>query len=265
MKNVKSPFRYAGGKFYALKYLLPIINNISHKEFREPFVGGGSVFFGKKPTEINWINDIDSELINTYSVIQNRTDASKLIKLLDGEIASKERHEEIKSYKPTSKLDRAYKYYYLNRTSYSGIMKTPAWGYKEGKSSPPKNWGAMIDKVVDTLQNVKITSIDFEEVIKSSSKYLDKEVLLYLDPPYFEADQKRAYSNHFVYNEHVRLREALQKTQFKFLLSYDDVDGIRDLYDWAHIRELEWNYNTSNLKSTRRKVGKELIISNFTL
>ena len=69
-KKVKTPFRYAGGKYYALKYLLPYIAQIPHEEFREPFVGGGSVFFGKPKVKKNWINDIDAELINTYKRLQ---------------------------------------------------------------------------------------------------------------------------------------------------------------------------------------------------
>ena len=43
--SVKSPFRYPGGKFYALKKLLPFVSCVEHDEYREPFIGGGSVFF----------------------------------------------------------------------------------------------------------------------------------------------------------------------------------------------------------------------------
>ena len=42
--KVKTPFRYPGGKFYALKHILPLIDQISYDEYREPFVGGGSIF-----------------------------------------------------------------------------------------------------------------------------------------------------------------------------------------------------------------------------
>lgn len=65
---VRSPFRYPGGKFYALKYILPYINCVPHDEFREPFVGGGSIFFGKEKVKKNWINDLDTKMINIYKV-----------------------------------------------------------------------------------------------------------------------------------------------------------------------------------------------------
>ena len=79
--KVKTPFRYPGGKYYALKYLLPYIKRIPHDEYREPFIGGGSVFFGKPKAKTSWINDIDSELINVYKVIQNDRKNKELIKI----------------------------------------------------------------------------------------------------------------------------------------------------------------------------------------
>ena len=265
MFKVKSPFRYAGGKFYALKHLLPFIDNISHKEYREPFVGGGSVFFGKKPAQVNWINDIDSELIHIYQTMTESDLLVRLISKLDKEIASRERHSEVKGMEPCNDFERAFKYFYLNRTSYSGIMKKPAWGYKVGKSSPPENWGNMLVKAAPKLRNVKISDFDYEEVIKADSEFDPEEVLLYLDPPYIVADQKRAYINSFTIEEHLRLQKLLRNTKYKFLLSYDDSNEVRELYDWAYFTKLNWNYNTSNLSGGKRKVGNELLISNFPL
>ncbi|KKP76331.1 MAG: M2.BsrBI [Parcubacteria group bacterium GW2011_GWC1_35_21] len=259
-KKVKTPFRYAGGKYYALKYLLPYIAQIPHEEFREPFVGGGSVFFGKPKVKKNWINDIDAELINTYKVMQDPVKHKELITLLENEIATPDRHTQVKESNPRSDIDRAFKYFYLNRTSYSGIMKKPAWGYRDDKSSPPKNWGAMIKNVHEKLKDVKITSLDFMEILLAPSS---SKVLFYLDPPYLEADQKRAYKNHFLSEDHRRLSEALKKCKHSFILSYDNIDSLKEIYSWATIIELTWNYNTSNIKGKERMKGKEIIITNI--
>jgi len=261
-KKVKTPFRYAGGKYYALKHLLPYVELIPHDEYREPFIGGGSVFFGKPKVKENWINDIDADLVNTYKVIQDPRKHKELIALLENEIATPERHGQVKVLDPKDEIERAFKYFYLNRTSYSGIMKKPAWGYRDDKSSPPKNWGAMIVNAHKKLQGVKITSLDFTEVLleKSNSK-----TLFYLDPPYFEADQKRAYKNHFLIEDHLRLSHILKKCEHPFILSYDNISAIKELYSWATIIELSWNYNTSNIKNTERIKGKEIIITNIPL
>ena len=85
--KVKTCLRYPGGKFYGLKKIKPFLK-IYHDEYREPFVGGGSVFLGKElAPKANWINDIDNELINFYQVIQNEEDRWKLFSLLENEVA----------------------------------------------------------------------------------------------------------------------------------------------------------------------------------
>jgi DNA adenine methylase len=259
---VQSPFRYPGGKFYALKFIVPFLNAYPHSEYREPFLGGGSVFFGKQKATTNWLNDLDNDLITTYKIIQDSKRYKDLIGLVTKEVASRERHAEIKEFVPQNELEIAYRTYYLNRTSYSGIINKPAWGYAIGASSPPPNWARMIEGAHGKLQNVTITSIDFTEVIKESAN--TKDLLYYLDPPYFLADQKRAYVKSFVLEDHLRLERELQNINGAFLLSYDDCEEIRKLYSWAHIYEKSWFYNTAN-SSGPRKVGKELLITNYKI
>ena len=134
-REQQSPFRYCGGKHYALKHLLPFINCVPHDEFREPFVGGGSVFFAKQKAAHNWINDLEPDLIKTYRVIANPRQRQKLRKRLASEVATRERHAEIKDMRATRILDIAFKTYYLTRTSYSGIIHVPAWGYRGATSA----------------------------------------------------------------------------------------------------------------------------------
>lgn len=258
---VKSPFRYPGGKYYALKFILPFINCVPHDEYREPFVGGGSIFFAKSKSKINWINDLEANLIATYQVIADQQFNFELCSLLSQEIATPTRHKEVKNYAPNSLLDIAFKTFYLNRTSYSGIIHKPAWGYKEGKSSPPKNWPQFIHTAGEKLKNVKITNLDFEEVV--TAKKGGKTVLMYLDPPYFHADQKRAYTKSFSDQDHCRLAKVLKNSEHLFCLSYDDCEEVRDLYSWAKIYPREWLYNTANKKGTQRQKGNELIITNY--
>lgn len=260
---VKSPFRYPGGKFYALKYLIPFLDCVPHDEFREPFVGGGNIFFGKKKTTWNWINDLDTDLIDIYLALTDDTLVVNLGEMLSHETATKERHNEVRQSQPQSIKDKVFKTYYLNRTSYCGIIHKPAWGYKEGKSSPPKNWSSFLISASPKLSDVKITSLDFEEVI--STPAFGSSTLLYLDPPYYWADQKRAYTKSFQLADHQRLCNALKKTDFYFCLSYDDCPEIRNLYKWANIFATGWLYNTANKKGVERRMGNELIITNYEI
>ncbi len=256
MRKVKTCLRYPGGKFYGFKTIKPFLE-IEHDEYREPFVGGGSVFLGKDLAEkINWINDLDKDLINFYLVIQNRNKLNKLFSLLKNETASRERHSEVLKLKPKNKIEQAFKYFYLNRTSFSGIMNKPRWGYKIGSSTVPEKWPAIIDPVAKKLENIKITCVDYKKIILEPSK---NKVLLYLDPPYFEAS-KAIYNNEFTMADHIELMEILKKTKFKFILSYNNSEKLKKLYSWAKINEHDWTYFMSE---GRRQNGKELIITNF--
>lgn len=258
---LKSPLRYPGGKFYALKHIMPYIQCVPHDEFREPFFGGGAVFFAKEKVEYNIINDLESNIIDFYRLITDKLQRDELIFMLSAEVATKERHSEMKEWNPETELEKVFRTYYLNRTSYCGIINAPAWGYAEGKSSPPKNWGKFIRDASNKLSNTDMYSMDFTKILEMPAR--GKKVLMYLDPPYYHADQKRAYTKSFDVDDHIRLANALRNTPFYFCLSYDDCPEIRKLYEWAVINDVSWLYNTDNKSGESRKACKEVIITNY--
>lgn len=68
---IRSPLRYPGGKSYRVKQLMEYMPEFT--EYREPFVGGGSVFFYLKqryPDRDYWINDSFYPLSNFYLQLQ---------------------------------------------------------------------------------------------------------------------------------------------------------------------------------------------------
>lgn len=256
MRHGRTCLRYPGGKFYGVKHIRQFYNT-PHNEYREVFLGGGSVFLDKpKLDKNNWLNDIDSELINFYKIIKSPASRKRLYALIDGEVATKERHAEVKEMTPKNNVERAFKYFYLNRTSFSGIMNKPRWGYAIGSSVTPDRWVDIIDPVAQKLAGTELTSVDFREMIEKPS---DNEVLLYLDPPYYKAS-KAIYNNEFSEEDHIDLMKLLKKTKFKFILSYENSPEIRELYKWANIHEISFRYYMSE---ARRQDGNELIITNF--
>lgn len=268
-KQINSPFRYAGGKFYARKLITQHLPK--HSYFIEPFAGGASIFFAKNKVDGNWLNDIDKDLINCLTIIRDQPD--ELIKRLANEKATKERHSYYKnSYRPRTNLDRAVRWFYLNRTSYSGIMnmKNCYWGYGEKYSMRPENWPRNIHRTSRKLQDVKLTALDFEEVISLAPD----NALLFIDPPYYNADQDKFYTHFFNIGDHFRLCNILKKhsDRLKYFITYDNCSEVKKLYSWAdNFYEEEWNYtinrtddqkNGTKRKGARYK-GKELFILNF--
>lgn len=268
-QEINSPFRYAGGKFYARKLILEHLPK--HSYYIEPLAGGASIFFAKPKAEKNWLNDIDQDLINCFLMI--RDNPTELIEKLKNEEAAKERHAYYKNmFEPITALDRAVRWFYLNRTSYSGIMNMQNcyWGYGDKYSMRPENWPRNICQTSEKLQNVELTSLDFEKVIEDA----EDRAFLFIDPPYFNRDQDKFYTYSFTMDDHARLCEMLKKhaKRLKFLLTYDNSSEIKELYAWATtMLEKEWNYtinrtddqkNGTNRKGTRYK-GKELFILNY--
>ncbi len=271
--SMNSPFRWAGGKFYARNLIIPHIP--PHAAYLEPFAGGGSIFFVKPKAAFNQLNDIDAELINTYRMIRDRPE--ELISFLHGEQASKERHAYYKNeFQPENDLARAGRWYYLNRTSYSGIMKKVNcyWGYGDKYSMRPENWPRNIRRTSHKLQGVQITEHDFERAIEEAPD----GAFLFIDPPYWNADQDKFYEHSFTREDHVRLCAVLQehRHRVKFLVTYDNSPEIRELYAWAdEMHDREWNYTIARTddqkagnkerkkeKGSRGK-GKEVFIVNY--
>lgn len=288
--SINSPFRYAGGKFYARKLILAHVPR--HTAYIEPFAGGGSIFFAKNKVVFNQLNDIDPELVNVFLSIRDNPDEliyflkkrfvkeSRIPNIYTKEIiygdplpATKELHSFFKhTFKSQNNIERAGRWFYLNRTSYSGIMNTQNmyWGYGDKFSMQPKNWPQNIKRTSQKLQGVKITNIDFEYVIDNA----DDGTLLFIDPPYFNADQDKFYQHCFSKNDHFRLAECLQRNndRLKLFITYDNIPEIRELYSWmTEMHDKEWNYciqrtddqkNGTNTKGERYK-GKELFILNY--
>ena len=257
--KISPPIRYPGSKFRASKLILPHLD-VQHSEYREPFLGSGAIFFTKNRSKHNWLNDIDNDLIITFQTISDKQHRDELINRIKDFIPSKEAFEILKAKKYINPIDIAYRYFVINRTAYSGIMNLPNWGFHPLKSVQPDKWPTRIIEAGNKLEGSKITKLDFTEVILSQS---ENDVLIFVDPPYFLADQKRAYLHSFKMTDHMRLLEVLKQTNHKFCLTYDNCNEVKELYSWANIHEYNWMYHTANSNATTRKMGRELIITNY--
>jgi len=175
--------------------------------------------------------------------------------------ASKELHGFFKNeYKPQNELERAGRWYYLNRTSYSGIMNSQNmyWGYGDKYSMQPKNWAQNILRTSQKLRGVQLTNLDFEDVIDNAPD----DALLFLDPPYFNADQDKFYQHYFSKQDHYRLADCLRRNseRLRLFVTYDNTPEIKKLYCWMlEMHDKEWNYciqRTDDQKNGTAKKGE---------
>lgn len=106
--------------------------------------------------------------------------------------------------------------------------------------------------------------MDFEDVIDN----VPDGSLLFIDPPYFNADQDKFYQHFFSKNDHFRLAECLQRNtdRLKLFITYDNTPEIRKLYNWmTEMHDKEWNYciqrtddqKNGSIRKGERYKGKE--------
>lgn len=274
MSAINSPFRYAGGKFYARKLIAEHL--IDTSVYCEPFAGGGSIFFYKEKSQINILNDLDETLMLVYKTI--RDNPNEMINLLNTyDYPSKQAHDYYKNeYKPQNELEEATRWYYLNRISYSGIMQFQNcyFGYGDKYSMRPENWPRNILRTSGKLQGVDLRCTDAIECIHS----MPDGALIFVDAPYYNADQDKFYTCFFSHDDHLRLCDAIRQefNRLKIFITYDNCLDIRNMYDFMpFMYDKEWNYCISRTddqkeqkkladghKGTRNK-GKELFILNY--
>lgn len=87
--------------------------------------------------------------------------------------------------------------------------------------------------------------------------YDRKSALFYLDPPYYKSEDY--YDEEFGEADHIRLLETLKKIKGKWILSYNNHDRIKELYQGFSIIEISRFNNLSN----RNPEYKELLIKNY--
>lgn len=274
MATINSPFRYAGGKFYARKLIAEHL--INSDAYCEPFAGGGSVFFYKEKSRFNILNDLDENLMLVYRVIRD-TPQLLIDKISSFDYPSKESHNYYKNeYKPQNEIEKAARWFYLNRISYSGIMQMQNcyFGYGDKYSMQPKNWPINITRTSQKLQGVDLRCSDAIDCIHS----MPDGALIFVDPPYFNADQDKFYTCCFSREDHIRLCEAIKEEykRLKIFMTYDNCEEIRNMYSFMpNIYDKEWNYcinrtddqkegkKSENGHKGKRVKGKELFILNY--
>ncbi len=278
---MKSIFRYPGGKSKPAIVRWILDHQPQHvAEYREPFVGGGGVFFGTPAKWDRWINDKHEGLIAVYKALQD--DPEAFIKLCRGTEPAKEGERQTspgpRGGKPMNarlaavfdvvKLNedcnQAFRYFFVNRTVHgSGRVNydIPSRLY----FSNPEGWDIVktnaLAKAAEWLTGVKVTCGDYEELFTAPGE----NVWIYADPPYFVntdlTPSSQLYQHSFTREDHERFAKMVRKCPHNVAVSYDDCEEARELFKGMEFVTKEWAYcGTTN---GEKEVGKELLILNY--
>jgi DNA adenine methylase len=247
---------------------LIVDNDLHDGTIAEPYAGGAGaslrLLFNETVSELR-LNDADPRIVAFWKAVLNQTDAlvgkikqakvsmrtwQKCRLIYDGPISR------------VSQLDLAFATFFLNRCNRSGIMMGggPIGGYhQEGpwKLDARFNKTELIDRierVASYRDRIVISKLDAIEFL-SNLPQNNNRLLVFLDPPYYNKGQ-RLYLNSMEVEDHVALAKVLlNNPPFNWVLTYDNVPEIRQLYRKLGPKPFELSYS-----AYKRRVGKELVV-----
>lgn len=264
---IKSPLRYPGGKSRAVNTIAKLLPKFD--EFREPFVGGGSVFIYTKqhfPNKKYWVNDLYFELYKFWETSQKDVNAliDKIYEWRNQFPIGKELHQFLnKNIETFNDIERAAAFFIYNRITFSGTSLSG--GFSEGAFS-----GRFTESSIQRLKgfaqvingSTTITNLDYKDVVNKGGQ----NVFIFLDPPYYSATKSALYGKngnlHKAF-DHERFAYVMKNCKHKWLITYDDCEYIRDLFSFANITPWDLTYGMRNVTEHSDQKGKEIFISNY--
>lgn len=262
--NLKTPISYYGGKQKLAEKILSVIPE--HNLYCEPFLGGAAVFFAKRQSEIEVLNDTNRELINFYKTVQN--DFVGLEREIRISLHSRDMHTTasvIYNYpRLFSEIKRAWAVWVLSTQSFSAKMDG-SFGFDLTNNTTTKKIMNNRERFTETyairLQNVQLESTDALYVIRSRDT---AESFFYCDPPYYNSDC--GHYDGYSIDDFENLLKQLSKIQGKFLLSSYPSQILS-----KYVKKYGWNQwslesgVTVNNKGGYMKRKIEVLTSNYPL
>lgn len=241
---------YAGGKFLAVKTLREYIPR-GLDSICCPFLGGGSFEISLALDNITvFASDIDKGLCEMWQEVLK--DPEQFADdVLEYYPMNKDRFHQMRlEWPPRDKHKRAIQYYVLCRCAFNGL--THIGGYR---NNPIRFKPEVINHARKfNLPYLNVSCLHWRDALE-----YHRNRFLYLDPPYPLHTQIYSHDDTNGFN-HVELAEVLLKRQ-DWVLSYNDVPVIRELYKGCDINPVQWRYTMGiGTESHKHKVPNELII-----
>ena len=263
---VNSPFKWVGGKSRLRRHIIPLLP--PHTCYVEPFAGAAWVLFGKPPSDVEVINDIDQELINFFRVVRDCPE--QLIASFEWNLVSRAEFTRLAQTEPgsLSPVQRAHRFYYVIMAGWGGELNYPRFqtsvsdgGHGNRLAGAMKTLRSRLEPVHKRLSTVIIENLDWVECI---SRYDSDRTVFYLDPPY-PGNGANYVHNMRAWDDHYTLAASLQKCRGKWLLSSYDIPEIRELFRDNVIIPIQSASGMVTAKGGKERVlNREVIVTNYT-
>ena len=262
---MNSPFKWVGGKSRLRKYIIELLPE--HTCFLELFSGATWVLFGKPPSDVEIINDIDQDLVTFFRVVKEKP--AELIASFEWELVSRAEFERLAEQDPSTLTDveRAHRFYYLIMAGWGGELNYPRFqtsvtdgGHGNRLIGALKTLRERLQPVHSRLRTVIIENLDWRECI---DRYDREGVVMYVDPPY--PGNKCNYAHNMRdWEQHHALAERLHRAKCRWILSSYDIPEMHSLFAEHYVMAVQSasGMNVEKNGSTR-VTNREVLITNF--
>lgn len=222
MSKPRMILKYPGAKWRIADWIISKMPK--HHSYVEPFFGSGAVFFNKKPSAIETINDLDEDVVNLFSVVRNNADA--LAEAISLTPYSRQEYDNAFEKNPADRVEKA-RLFLIKCWQGHGFrnIDTHRSGWKndvQGREAAyaVRNWYRLpqwIEQAVERLREVQIEHCNAIDLIE---RFNYENVLIYADPPYVLSTRGgKNYNHEMSDSEHIALLEQLLKHKGSVILS----------------------------------------------
>ena len=241
-------------------------NDLTGGTYIEPYAGGASVALSLLLTGYAKrikINDKDRSIYAFWDSTLNRTDElCRMIRDTAVTMEEWERQRQVQQHKDDADgLELGFSTFFLNRTNRSGILKGGVIGgkgqageYKMDCRYNKEDLIGRIETIARERSRIDLTWLDAVDLIKRYKRTPAAKTLVYLDPPYY-VKGKDLYLNYYGDDDHRKIAEAIKRYKGKWVVSYDAVDFIKELYAGYRQTEYYLSYSAGNPAK-----GRELMV-----
>ena len=275
LKSLKTPLRYPGGKSRACTKMDPYFPDLrNYTEFREPFLGGGSVaiHISKKYPHLKiTVNDLYEPLINFWVQLQTfgdeLTEKIKEYKSNHPEpVSAKElflNSKEVINDKSIDAIERAAAFYIVNKCSFSGLTESSSFSQQASNSNFSMRGIEKLPGYSEIISHWHINQYSYEYLMREN---IHDGIFMYLDPPYDIKDnlygKKGEMHKHF---DHDKFAEDCDKSKINMMVSYNSDQLIKERFKNWDATEFDLTYTMRSVGEYMRdqKQRKELILMNY--
>ena len=223
--------KYPGAKWTIAKWIIEHFpENYESMTYCEPFFGSGSVFFNKRRSIVETINDLDMDVVNLFKAARDNPD--ELIRKLELTPWSRSEYAEAYDRDGLDDIERARRFI-VKMWQGIGSKTADKTGWRNNIKGSNGNVARFhqsllvdIKKVTDRLKHSsgnKTVQIENQNAFQLIERYNRENVLMYIDPPYVMSTRNnRIYKHEFDDSDHERLLDLLNESKAKIVLSgYD--------------------------------------------